>query len=383
MPNIPKYTLAIETSTQKGSLSLLKDGAEVDFWAGSETPTISSALLPQISALLAKNNVSLNNLDMIAVSAGPGSFTGTRIGLSTVRALQTALNIPGVGVSLLEALAWSVKDASQRVAALIPAGRTEVYYQEFGFEGAQMIAVSPVSCADIEDVPALLKGDNVLCVATGDLKAEHLEFIERETLKGAVVAGGDLAKYVGEIAINMAMTLPHPPENTLHPIYVKEAFTGPGNSQLMNLEELKIAPVSADDIPEVLKIHEICNLAPWSEESYQNELKSADSLLYTSKLDRETIGFIAARLITQEDVCEILNIGVLPKFQRKKIGESLLLTIFLILEGRSHTVWLEVREGNEQAIRFYHKHGFQQVGKRNNFYQNPAENALLMQKTIG
>jgi len=147
-------------------------------------------------------------------------------------------------------------------------------------------------------------------------------------------------------------------------------------------QELTIAPMTERDIPDVLKIQEICNLTPWSEGSYKIELIQPFSLLYVAKYNKETIGFIIARLITQENLCDILNIGVEPKFQRKKIGEGLLLTIFSQLEGQIHTVWLEVREGNEQAIRFYRKHGFQMVGKRNNFYQNPAEDALLMQKTI-
>jgi len=227
MPNIPKYTLGIETSTQKGSLSLLKDGAEADFWAGGETPTISAALLPQISELLAKNGLALNDLDLIAVAAGPGSFTGTRIGLSTARALRSALNIQSLGVSLLEALAWSVKDDARTIIALIPASRNEVYYREFSMQEGQLAAISAISVQNIEDIPALLNGREALCVATGEIKAEHLEFTTRETGKSIVKAGENLAKYVGEIAINRLVTARDLPEDSLRPTYVKEAFTGP------------------------------------------------------------------------------------------------------------------------------------------------------------
>ncbi len=142
------------------------------------------------------------------------------------------------------------------------------------------------------------------------------------------------------------------------------------------------APAIAPDIPGILTLHKECNLEPWSSGAYINSLNQPEFLIFTAKINEKLLGFISTRLITQEDLCEILNIAIAPQYQHAKIGEGLLFTLFKHLGGEINRIWLEVRENNRPAISFYEKHGFKTVGKRNNFYRNPVENALLMEKTL-
>lgn len=225
MPNIPKYTLAIETATLKGSLSLLKGRDEMGFWIGDNFQMLSASLLPQISALLSENNLTIRDIELIAVSAGPGSFTGIRIGLSTAKALQTSLGIPAVAVPLPETLALSAGSSTQNVTVIIPAGREGVYWQEFRKNEAGNAAVSAVSAVTVkqaDEIPEAPDTAGTFFIATSDLKAEYITLIESRAGSKVHIAGNGLARYAGEAAINRYALNGGRRDDPLSPVYVKE-----------------------------------------------------------------------------------------------------------------------------------------------------------------
>ena len=92
--------------------------------------TFSAQLVPQIAALLAKHEFSKNDIAAFAVAAGPGSFTGLRVGLAAIKALAEILDKPIAAVSLLEAVAAAQRDSAPVLAAL-DAGRGEIYAAEY------------------------------------------------------------------------------------------------------------------------------------------------------------------------------------------------------------------------------------------------------------
>jgi tRNA threonylcarbamoyladenosine biosynthesis protein TsaB len=97
---------------------------------GDETGTASTQLLGQIQVLLAASELTLNDIDRIAVAIGPGSFTGLRIGLATVKGLAATLGCAVSGVPTLHAVAQSAK-ALGPIMALMQAGRGELFAQPF------------------------------------------------------------------------------------------------------------------------------------------------------------------------------------------------------------------------------------------------------------
>ena len=120
--------LSVETATLSGSVALSRDGEIVDALAGDSGISHSNTLLKDIDKLLRQMQVELSEIDLFAVATGPGSFTGLRIGIATVKALAATLERPCAGVPTLHAVALSA-GASERSVALLPAGRGEVFAQ--------------------------------------------------------------------------------------------------------------------------------------------------------------------------------------------------------------------------------------------------------------
>lgn len=124
--------LALETATATASVALLRGSAELGLLRGSEGQHHCETLLPMIDELLGAEGVRLDDLDLFAVSIGPGAFTSLRIGLATLKGLAFGGDQPAVAVSTLEALALSACRALPEppVGYLVPvldARRGEVY----------------------------------------------------------------------------------------------------------------------------------------------------------------------------------------------------------------------------------------------------------------
>jgi len=120
--------LAFDTTTSSGSVALLENTrliSEVNF----ESPlTHSSRLLRSVDFLLQANNLDIKNIDGFALASGPGSFTGIRIGLSSVKSLSLASGKPIAPVSTLKCLAWKLKDSQSRLLCpLLDAKKGEIY----------------------------------------------------------------------------------------------------------------------------------------------------------------------------------------------------------------------------------------------------------------
>lgn len=150
-------------------------------------------------------------------------------------------------------------------------------------------------------------------------------------------------------------------------------------------ETFRIRPVDSPHIGDLIRIAEETNLSPWSAQSYLDEMKNPDAvLLRLESPDNRTVGFVVGRiilggLIEAQTDAEIYNIAVIEPLQMHGLGEVLLNSFLDVCRSReAKNVWLEVRESNAVAIRFYERKGFEHVQTRNNFYIDPRENALLM-----
>ena len=122
--------LSLETATLGGGVFLGRGEVELAATVGRSDVSHSNSLLSDINDCLNIAGVSLGEIDLFACAAGPGSFTGLRIGIATVKALAATLDRPSLGVPTLRAVAHAAGPSSATVA-LLPAGRGEVFAQMF------------------------------------------------------------------------------------------------------------------------------------------------------------------------------------------------------------------------------------------------------------
>ncbi len=146
--------LNIETSSDLCSVALGHDGRMVDLFLGEEERDHSRVLTLLIEKILKKNKLEMKNLEAVAVSEGPGSYTGLRIGVSAAKGIAYGLNIPLLAVSTLEALAVYVtierREEIQKtlgekglLCPMIDARRMEVYSAFFDMSGKRITKIEP------------------------------------------------------------------------------------------------------------------------------------------------------------------------------------------------------------------------------------------------
>ena len=128
--------LAIETATRAGSVAVARGTKILSSQAGDATVSHSANLIELIDQALKRAGAELSEINLFAAAVGPGSFTGLRIGLATVKALASCTGRDVIGVSTLEAIAHAAHAAhasmkSGEVVSLLPAGRGEVFAQRF------------------------------------------------------------------------------------------------------------------------------------------------------------------------------------------------------------------------------------------------------------
>ena len=144
--------LAVDTTTSSGSVALLEDRRLVGEIAGESGTTHSARLLGAVDHLLRSEGLAIADIGVFAVAAGPGSFTGIRIGLSTVKALAFASGKPVVPVSSLRALALKIVPAgAPLVCPVLDAKKGEVYAALFEMSAGRLIEAVPQGAYDPVD----------------------------------------------------------------------------------------------------------------------------------------------------------------------------------------------------------------------------------------
>jgi len=126
--------VAVDTSGRKGSIALCRgdrDSFEVLQLTSLEGGTYSAQLMPRIAEALQQSGLSRIQVDGFVVVSGPGSFTGLRVGLATVKGLCEVLQKPLAAVSMLEAVALTHGHSGQTLTVALDAGRGEVYVGEY------------------------------------------------------------------------------------------------------------------------------------------------------------------------------------------------------------------------------------------------------------
>lgn len=119
--------LALETSAKSVSCAVVEDGAPLASAYQCTGLTHSRTLLPMVDAMLKNADLTIGDMDALAIAAGPGSFTGLRIGIAAVKGLAWAADKPCLGVSTLEAMAQNAAHIDGLIVGAMDARRAQVY----------------------------------------------------------------------------------------------------------------------------------------------------------------------------------------------------------------------------------------------------------------
>ena len=148
--------LSVDSSAQIATVALIEDGALLAEYSLNNGNTHSETLLPMVETILRDYRITVSDIDLFACSAGPGSFTGVRIGAATIKGLAFAQDKPCIGVSTLEAIAENLSVCKGLICPVMNARRSQVYTALFRSDGKTLTRLMPDSAMAISELDELL-----------------------------------------------------------------------------------------------------------------------------------------------------------------------------------------------------------------------------------
>ena len=144
--------------------------------------------------------------------------------------------------------------------------------------------------------------------------------------------------------------------------------------------QVRIVPMNADHLDELVELERICFSTPWSRNMLAEELDNACSaFLVAVDANDKVVGYAGLQVVLDEGY--IANVAVFPEYRRQGIAGQLLQVFMNFAEAnRLAFLTLEVRASNQAAIALYANRGFEEVGRRKNYYEHPREDAIIMTK---
>ena len=212
--------LAADTSTNIASVALADGPAILAEYTVEVTNMHTARLIPLIDELLWSAGCSLEELDALCVGLGPGSFTGVRIGVSTLKSMSYALQKPLVGVCTLDALAFGLRQAGTPICAMLDARRREVYAAVYHSPPTRD---SDILCVSMHELVEQLPEPTLLVGSGADVYREQLEELAGERIHFAEpVFGVPRAALLTQIALSRVVDGTTDDFMAITPIYVRK-----------------------------------------------------------------------------------------------------------------------------------------------------------------
>lgn len=159
--------LAFDTTSSILSVALLQDDKLLAKNIVRESQRHSELLIPEIEKILHSQKIWYQDLDLIAVTNGPGSFTGSRIGLTAARTIKTATNLPLILVNSCEAIAFKYRDFSGKIFTALDATMDEFFCAEFFSQNGKITTTMEPCLVKAEDISMILPQDDFLICGSG------------------------------------------------------------------------------------------------------------------------------------------------------------------------------------------------------------------------
>lgn len=306
-------------------------------------------LMPTLDNLLAKNGLNVSNIDTLSVVVGPGSFTGIRIAVATIKGISVVnLDAKLVSITNFDLVSWSVKDDKDFVV-MLDSGNEEKYVGIYENHALTKIL------ALTEDEIKLLNMPIYAPLSQKEKFSLNANFVE--------VDNNILVLITQQKALNGEFVS----INNLAPVYVKKSQAERTRSEKI-LANLEIVP--AKNAKELVEIDNICfKVNPWSEQLFEEELNLHHKYYYIAKFEGRNIAYIGFETNLYD--MNLQKIAVLEDYRNCGVATKLFnfsLQKKDILDKDKY--FLEVNVNNAPAINLYKKLGFEIISTRKNYYKN-------------
>lgn len=172
--------LALDSSGLVASVAIAEDDNLLAEYTVNYKKTHSQTLLPMLDEISTMIELDLDTIDAVAVAAGPGSFTGLRIGSATAKGLGLALNKPLIGIPTVEGLAYNLYDVPGIICPIMDARRKQVYTGIYKFENHEMLTVEDQMAIGVEELIEKLNAQKCQVIFLGDGVSVYKEIIEEK-----------------------------------------------------------------------------------------------------------------------------------------------------------------------------------------------------------
>ena len=216
------YILGIETSTMTGSVAIVSNNGVIAQYSLNIEVTHSERLMSTVDRVLKDTGLAIADFGGFAVAIGPGSFTGLRIGLSTVKGLALATGKPVAAVPTLHALAWNLPYAAYPVCTMLDARKNDVYAALYIFDGTAFAQVMPEMTISIRELAEKISRKTLF---TGEAAYLYRREIEKqfgtEALFAPLSSALPSAATVAEVGLDMIVNGRQTAPDSLAPLYIR------------------------------------------------------------------------------------------------------------------------------------------------------------------
>ena len=410
--------IALDSSGLVASVAILEDDLLRAEYTVDDKKTHSQTLLPMLDAIARMVELDLSTVDAIAVAAGPGSFTGLRK--------------PIVEVPTLAALACNLPEAGGLICPVMDARRQQVYNGFYRFRDHRLVTLKDQRALSVPDLAAELNRMNpeggVILLGDGVAAYRPLldSLIKVPHCYAPANAGRQRAASVAVLGARLFREGRAVPAEKHAPVYLRQSqaereralhdggaaagrdpFSAAAATPRVHLhlspqalaatgkvtipsgdaegeyvkipEQAVVREMTVDDIEAVAAMEETDSQTPWSANALLTYFMRDDTVLLVAEEDGSPVGFCGILLISPES--EVLDITVSHAKRRRGIGRRLLLAAMDAAASRGADItYLEVREGNTPARRLYESLGFSAYGRRERYYTDPVEDAIVMKR---
>ncbi|MGQ0484763.1 MAG: tRNA (adenosine(37)-N6)-threonylcarbamoyltransferase complex dimerization subunit type 1 TsaB [Hyphomicrobiales bacterium] len=328
----------------------------------------AEALAPMVRMAMEEAGLAFSDLDRIAVTIGPGTFTGVRIGLAMARGLGLALDIPVAGIDTLSAISVNEAERDQPILVAADARRDEVYAALFS---GGRIMDKPAVMTAARAAQLLPEGP---CTILGSGAHRVVAAAGRDDLTRS--RAGDLPSAANfwplAIAAPVSGSMPAP-------LYLRAPDAKPQQIDAA----IVIREASLAEAPVLAALHAESFDNPWSAGEFAKLMAMPGATAALALAGDEPIGFALLRRAADE--AEIVSIATRPSAQRRGIAGKLIAHQAARLAALgARALFIEVAHSNAAARALYAACGFSEAGRRPDYYESRAgrEDAIVMRKAL-